>query len=327
MISRTLISAALAASCSPQAVEPRSGKVAEAQKMQEVAQSDPVVQVVVPPSKPLAEWETWCETPITNNTPACESDAECGQDRTGRKSYCVRPQASKAERGEWKICMPRMLRRSQQRKQRKNLRKIVDDICPVGCSSDKLEKFLAIPAIRESTWNHTTDHHLKRDLEANYKSYERARKRGRYRDNPHFQEDYLRWSRGYGWYGANASNFTYAWDPNAPPEILCRRPESTEAFLRKLRSVWVRMPQVECADGEPMQPTWANLHRIVWQLGRFCVDEDTSNFYRRRFAKRAEREGLDPDEVVTLEMLGRPVERKDQEAWADKVRARFEPVF
>lgn len=356
-------------------------------------------------ASPYNGWETWAEDPVK---PRCVSDEECKPDRTGRETYCKKWKgASEKDEG---FCRPRWLNRQRQAIQYRNLRRIVDHVChppswwtpetkcwqfkwrtarqcnqKKWCNPDKLTKFLSIPARRESTWDHQTDHHLDRDLIANRKSYQKAFKKNRYKGNPHFYEGLTlnkngkpifrlrdlqyrcsqdnehdrdcngipdRWQVGYGWYGQNAALYTYMWDRMAPPEVLARRVPATIALLRRLRSSWRKLEGgVDCRDANgdlydvkrmlakeqerdykkdtwPEQ-TWWTLHRAAFG-GDICpIEIKGHGFYRKRFVARAKSKkvGLDPDEGVTLEMLGTPVPFETQWEFVAVVEAEFEPVW
>lgn len=269
-------------------------------------------------------------------------------------------------------CFPRWLNRGEQRRQHQSLQVIVESLCKepawaqelrewglankmggdpsklcwrlkggsqalkecLGghfCQPEKLTRFLALVAGRESTWNHTTTHELNYDLEANRASYARAKKSGWYEDNPHFYASY-RWSRGYGWYGQNAALSVFDWDPKAPPEILCRRPESTEIYLRKARrsfkKLWSRYRDdvervYKLDNGEEVQVkgvTFYDVHRAV-SSGKLEPEEKIPA--KRGFVQRARARKLDPFETVMWEMLGEPIPRDRQNQVADEIRERI----
>lgn len=354
---------------------------------------------------PYEDWETWAEDPVK---PACKLDDDCAPDRTGRETYCKKWKGAPEDAEGF--CRPRWLNRKRQAIQRRNLERIVEHVCKPPswwtpetrcwkfkwrtarqcnqkrwCNPVKLTKFLSIPARRESTWDHQTDHHLDQDLIANRKSYRRAWKKGRYEGNPHFYEGLTlgkngnplfrakdlkyrcdpdnehdrncdgvpdRWQVGYGWYGQNAALFTYLWDRQAPPEVLARRVPATMALLRRLRASWRKLEGgVDCRDangdlytvkrmlaGEQErdfkkdtwpEQTWWTLHRAAFG-GDICpIKIEGHGFYRKRFVARAKSKkvGLDPDESVTLAMLGKPVPFEEQWEAVAIIEASFEPVW
>jgi len=253
---------------------------------------------------PYAEWATWSEDPIKKE---CRSDDECVPDRTGRETYCRKRKG--ALEGDPGYCRPYWLNRKRQAIQMRNQRIIVDAVCKPPswwtpdvqcwkfkwrtaktcnrkhyCDPDKLSRFLRIPAKRESTWDHQTDHRLDPDRIANRNSYKRMYRRGVYKGNPHFYEGLTlgksgkplfrlkdlefhcdpdnpydqncdgvpdRWSVGYGWYGMNAALFTWRWDPMAPPEVLAKRVPATLTILRAMRKAWRKFEGgVDCRDAD-----------------------------------------------------------------------------
>lgn len=170
-----------------------------------------------------------------------------------------------------------------------------------------------------------------------------------------------RWELGYGWYGQNAAIFVSAWDPLAPPEVLTRRVPATLAALRRSRYAWKKLTGgIDCTDrhGEPwsrkhrrprkwpgmsqaeyaemradraretrQQPTWWLIHRAVWG-GEVCPETDVEpGWYERAYAARAKGIDLDPQEEISLQMLGDPVPKNQQWALVDRLRPRFAPVF
>jgi hypothetical protein len=317
------------------------------------AQPERALDVAVAPARDhYADWRTWAESPYKAE---CASDEECKPDRTGDPTYCRKRKGDME--GDIGTCRPLWLTRGRQKIQRENQRLIVDAICKppswykaerdaegkacwrfewrtakecnarAWCNPEKLHRFLRIPAKRESTWNHKTDHRLNPDLLANIGSYRRMYHRGErspYQDNAHFFDGLSigkggeavfgrggklvprkycepmdrwdaepivgshenaadrncngvpdRWERGYGWYGLNASNFTFEWDPNAPPEVLAKRVPATVAVLRKAKSAWQKlMNGIDCTDaeGEP----WTIAHRRPsWK----SCDNPKSDYY------------------------------------------------
>jgi hypothetical protein len=169
------------------------------------------------PVDPYEGWESWSESLVAA---PCESDEDCEPDRTGRPTFC---QTKGHATG---YCKPKWLNRKQQRIQRENQRLIVDAICEPPswyknerdgegkacwrfrpktamkcqrkrwCNPEKLHRFLRLVALRESTWDHQTDHHLNPDRIANAGSYRRHLRRGTYEGNQHFYDGLTRNHRG-----------------------------------------------------------------------------------------------------------------------------------
>ena len=140
-------------------------------------------------------------------------------------------------------------------------------------------------------------------------------------------QNWSRW-RAYGYYGQNAALWVMEWDSQAPPEILCRDVESTEIYMRRLRSSWKKMVRgVTCGDGKVFaDPTWANLHTMTSSGKSLCSKRFYKNWVRKGFDQRAAKVKLDPDEVVALEMLGQPVPKGVQQDWADGLRTDLGPI-
>lgn len=216
------------------------------------------------------------------------------------------------------------------------------------CQPDKLQKLLALVAARESTWNNNTSHELNFDIKANQASYAKARRKGWYEDNPHFNNG-ERWQRGYGWYGFNASLHVFYWDRAAPPEILCRPVESTEIYLRKargsFRKLWAKYGDsnertYKLDTGEEVKVkgvTWYDIHRAA-STGKLEPENviKTKKWSKKHkkwmkvgFVSRArsKRIQLDPFETVMWEMLGEPIPRDRQNEIAEAIRADVRSYF
>ena len=216
------------------------------------------------------------------------------------------------------------------------------------CQPDKLAKLLALVAARESTWNNNTSHELNFDIKANQQSYAKARRKGWYEDNPHFNHA-ERWQRGYGWYGFNAALHVFYWDNQAPPELLCRQVESTEIYLRKarrsFRKLWDKYgdntERVYTLDtGEKVivkGVTWYDIHRAA-SSGKLEPEkvlptrrwsEKKQKWVARGFVGRArsKRIKLDPFETVMWEMLGEPIPKERQNEVAEEIRQEIRNYF
>lgn len=134
--------------------------------------------------------------------------------------------------------------------------------------------------------------------------------------NPHYGSMH-RWWYGLGGLGQNAALWTDTWDKMAPPEILCREVPSFETYLRRARRVVTQLDGGVDCDGDLKKdhwdhaPTWAVVHRGA-SGGKTCPPKNQDNKHEQDFRRRAKREGLDPDQVVTLDMLGTPIERENQ---------------
>lgn len=157
------------------------------------------------------------------------------------------------------------------------------------------------------------------------------------RRNPHFPERW-RWRYGLGAYGKNAAYGTQDWDPLAPPEILCLEVPGTEAYMRDVRdavSTYTSARPPVCG-GKPFRghavdpstgeiiaaPSWVDVHRVASQ-GRWCPQPSRD----QNFRERAINNDLDPDELVTMEMLGKPLPKEEQNQIARKILRRLEKVL
>ena len=187
--------------------------------------------------------------------------------------------------------------------------------------SDDFRKLLSLVALRESSYQQGLVHRLSADLTASYQAWRKMS--ARYEGNPHAADPSL-WQT-YGLFGMNANYFTLLWDESADPRVLCdpivdiilyRR--AAERALRKLQAGTVRC---KGNDGETfdihVEPTWGNIHRAV-SGGKICPSksEERAATMRKYFNNRAARYGIDPDEAVTMKMLGKePTRGLDGEAW------------
>ena len=214
------------------------------------------------------------------------------------------------------------------------------------CRPDSLQGLLRVVALREATWKPYARHRLNPDIRANASAWmKRADRYGwaveldktgavtkttklRNDANPHYG-DWWRWSKGLGWYGHNTAVHLPDWDEVAPPEVLCREVEASEAYLRAARRAWRKIASgLDCDkdgerdwygsgehDGKPM-PTWADVHQGA-SGGKLCP----LAWSHERFAKRAKRAKLDPNEAIGLGRLGEPIPRDRQNEIAAEIRA------
>ena len=133
--------------------------------------------------------------------------------------------------------------------------------------------------------------------------------------NPHYGNRF-RWQFGLGGIGQNTALWTHSWDPMAPPEILCLEPVQFETYLRNARDIVRKLEGGIDCDGDPLRkkdywnkaPTWSVVHRAA-SGGKICPPKNIQSAarYKKLFEARARSRGLDPDKVVTLDMLGKPI--------------------
>lgn len=216
--------------------------------------------------------------------------------------------------------------------------------------AEKLTKFLWLVYRRETSGRPWKRHRLEADASANKTSwYKQAHRYGwdidttKWGDvkkveklsdqaNPYYPQ-MNRWKYGLGPYGHNAALFAAVWDVYAPPEILCREVEPTEVYLRRARKV-VRDLEggIDC-DGDRKRdywdknPTLAVVHRGA-SGGKLCPKNTASRKkHEENFRKRAERAGLDADEVWTSDMLGKPMDSETQNVQAAMIYDHLEQAF
>jgi hypothetical protein len=227
-------------------------------------------------------------------------------------------------------------------------------------NAERLASFLWVPYLRETTARPWKRHRLNPDKVANEKAWVRQASRygwkvetvcsnGKERcrsnmkvvkdyypisenANPHYG-DIWRWEFGLGGLGQNAALWTGGWDTMAPPEILCREVEQFETYLRRARKVVADLANGIDCDGDVKKdywnksPTWVDVHRAA-SGGKVCPKTNASRKkFEDAFRHRAESAGLDPDEVVTLEMLGNPIERDGQNERAAEIYVQLEKKF
>ncbi len=139
--------------------------------------------------------------------------------------------------------------------------------------------------------------------------------------SPHYAQR-KRWNYGLGPYGQSAAVWVFAWDRQAPPEVLCGEVEPTEAYLRGARRAWKKLRGGIQCKGVEYKPdvTWAILHRAA-AGGKLCPGPSD------RFRKHAAKWGLDPDQHVTLKMLGKPIDREGQLQRAEELASYLDASY
>ena len=139
--------------------------------------------------------------------------------------------------------------------------------------------------------------------------------------NPHYDQRF-RFQFGLGGLGQNTALWLALWDMMAPPEALCLEPVQFETYLRNARAIVKKLDGGIDCDGDLKKdywdkaPTWVVVHRGA-SGGKVCPPKSPAKAkrqaeYERKFTKRAERVGLDPNQIVTIEMLGNPIARDGQ---------------
>ena len=306
-----------------------------------------VVQV---PWNPYAEAHKLCEPP----TAFCETSKDCKKvfHPSGKKLKCIKRHKAY---GGGKVCSPGWSNRAERKWRRDRLKYFVSEANFDGKTSrraETLSKFLWVVYARETTGRPWKRHRLNGDIRfAKTSWYRQQRRYGwavgkdkhgeiswmtpcsklpvlkdesrkttkcREREPSKYFGNRTRWTYGLGPYGQNAALWTATWDPQAPPEILCGEVESTETYLRGARRSWKKLRGGIRCGSKRYQPevTWEILHRAI-AGGKLCPAKKPSEGFRRR----ARRYGLDPDQKVTLTMLGKPIDREHQNEEAVKLYA------
>lgn len=190
-------------------------------------------------------------------------------------------------------------------------------------ASDEFHKLLQLVAARESSLQQGLVHRLSPDLEGSYSAWRKMQKT--YEGNPH-AADPTKWQT-YGLFGMNSNYFTLVWDKAADPRILCDAIVDVLVYRRAAaRMIRKAGGNIVCKDeqGKPFnyttKATWETVHRAV-SGGKLCPSkhEETAATMKKFFRGRAQKVGLNPDQPVTLKMLGvEPDKALDGTTWADQ---------
>lgn len=206
---------------------------------------------------------------------------------------------------------------------------------------NKLTSFLLIPYDRETMRRPWKRHRLEVDLRGNRTTWFKQAPtygwqavtddRGGFIKmekvgedaSPYYSERH-RWHYGLGPFGQNVALYLRYWDTQAPPEILCREVESVESYLRNSRRIVKNLKNGIRCNGEYYEdksPTWAVVHRAA-SSGKICPAtgrEKNAAKKMANFRSDAREHGVDPDEVVTMRMLGAPIPASSQNARAQEI--------
>ena len=190
-------------------------------------------------------------------------------------------------------------------------------------ASDEFHKLLQLVAARESSLQQGLVHRLSPDLEGSYSAWRKMQKT--YEGNPHAADPTV-WQT-YGLFGMNSNYFTLVWDKTADPRILCDAIVDVLVYRRAaVRMIRKAGGNIVCKDeqGKPFnyttKATWETVHRAV-SGGKLCPSkhEETAATMKKFFRGRAQKVGLNPDQPVTLKMLGvEPDKALDGAAWPDQ---------
>ncbi len=246
------------------------------------------------------------------------------------------PSAEKAKpTTDWSLaCMdhkkPRpRFRRKEQRRTKRLLRHFQRT---VGASSDMF-KLTALAAMRETSMQGSQSrfdgqgviHRLNPDVEGAYRAWIRLAER--YKDNPYY-EDLELWFGGAGVFGMNKALWLAAFDKTAHPGVLCDTVVDLVALYRaayyKLRKL--RGP-IRCKGKMVrVRASWRNLHRALF-AGKLCPPTGpNTEFYQRAFDRRAGRVGLEPDDEVGFDDIGKTPGKLTRYELVDHVWETFEEV-
>jgi len=252
----------------------------------------------------------WCEQPVLR---ACATEADCAAVVLpgGGRTHCAKPYWAKDD--QTKVCAAKWPSRREREWREARLHEIVGEICSgARCRPSQLGAFLALVATRESTLRPWKAHRLNGDVRANRvawmlkaKRYGHEhvveKKKGREvivgvklrKGGNRYYADEMRW-QGYGLFGQNSPLFVYLWDPEAPPEVLCREVEAVATYTERARVAATKQRNLG------ITPTWATVHAAL-----AAGEVRPSPGAIERFRKQARRTELDPDAVVTPGSFGR----------------------
>ncbi len=210
------------------------------------------------------------------------------------------------------------LRRERQRE----TKRLIEHVTKRLKTSAGFRNLLMLVALREASYQQGLVHQLNADLVSSRAAWRRVS--GRYEGNP-WADDPEVWQT-YGLFGMNSNFFTMLWDKQADPRVLCDAIVDIVVYRRAaIRAVKKLNGDIRCKNskGEHYtfngEPTWATIHRAV-NGGKLCPSKkvDQASMMRKYFDARARKVGLDPDERVTLKMLGEEPSKakgRDGEAW------------
>lgn len=286
--------------------------------------------VVVPDTGPplTRPHESWCE-PI--DLFPCSTASDCPRTPDGSAMSCVRPWWREAATEGERVCVVGFPTRDVQEWRAARLRVLVDEICKRsdGCDPEALHDYLAVLALRESTWRPYKAHRLEADLDANRRAW--LRYANRYVDSP-AAGDPARWAAGRGLYGQNPAALLHVWDASEIPEALCGEVEATLVHLRTARDRWRRLERgVICGGREHHgtgggKPSWYDLSLVNSGSEACPATSGRALTVREGFVDRAHARGLNPYGAVTLRMLGRPVSRDEQTKFSSDVRRKMDAI-
>ncbi len=235
----------------------------------------------------------------------CASDAQCTPDAGGRQTRCVRPYWAKGDRRHERVCAARWPSRSERKDIADRIRATARRLCPRHKDCDDLAEVLVAVGLRESTLRPWKAHRLNGDVRAARVVVTRRRLELAGAGNGYLG-DQDRWGT-LGLYGMNAALWIDEVDTTAPPEVLCRIPDATVAYVRRMQRAARKIGGgIDCdGDGqrERVRPTWARLHDAA-SGGDLCGRSRARSLRR---VLRSMGSDVDVDALVTARQLGRSI--------------------
>lgn len=260
---------------------------------------------VSPKPRPPTRYDgapAWCEPAMPR---PCAVDADCTPDAGGRTTRCVRPYWAKGDRKDERVCAAKWPTKRAREEMAERVRATARHLCPRRKDCDALADVLAAVGMRESTLRPWKAHRLNGDVRAARAVHARRTAELQRAGNCH-AGDADRWGT-LGLYGMNAALWIDEVDATAPPEILCRVPDATIAYVRRLQRAQRKIANgIDCdGDGkrERVQASWARLHDAA-SGGDLC---GRSNGRSLRGVLRALKSDVNVDSPVAERQLGRPI--------------------
>lgn len=201
----------------------------------------------------------WCEPAMPR---PCLEHADCPPDAGGRTTRCVKPYWAKGERSRERVCASRWPTRDERHDVAERVRTVARGLCTRRKDCDALAEVLVAVALRESTLRPWKAHRLNGDVRA-ARAVRSRRQAALERAGNGYMGNADRWGT-LGLYGMNAALWIDEVDVTAPPEVLCRIPDATVAYVRRMQRAARKIAGgLDCdRDGvrERVRPTWARLH-------------------------------------------------------------------
>ena len=309
---------------------------------------------------PYADWQTWCEPQWAEVACETTADCESVDHPSPRSLTCMTPYWARKFEGKPKFCVAGYARPGELAYEKEWLSTFLQeqyfeqkhcefDGRPIHeeswrCQQDPkrhaavaLHRYLWMVMMRESSARPWKRHSLAADEKANKSTWATRSKKygwdvdtsegdGRItmsrvsNDSNKYYGSRRRWM-GLGYFGQNSPLWVHRWSVDAPPEILCRRVESVETYLRKARSVLRKWESgVRCNGTKHVnaEPTWADVHRAV-SSGKMCPSSSGTSA-TANLTKRAGQVGLDINHRVTRASFGTPIPIEGQNERAAELR-------